>query len=76
MQLQNLSLTCIQKNKALLSATSILPRSLRAYNTTASSENFYRLYGFWQVSRQIWTIFSVQKRFQLLGSKSQGIQGR
>ena len=36
MQLQNHSLTFIDKNKSLLSATSILPRSPMAYNTTAS----------------------------------------
>ena len=36
MQLQNQCLTCIHKNKSLLSATSILSRSPMAYNTTAS----------------------------------------
>ena len=36
MQLQNHSLAFIHKNKALLSATSILSRSPMAYNTTAS----------------------------------------
>ena len=35
-QLQNHSLSFIHKNKSLLSATSILSRSLMAYNTTAS----------------------------------------
>ena len=28
------------------------------------------------MSRQIWTIFKVQKRFQLLGCKTQSIQER
>ena len=36
MQLENHSLTFIHKNKSLLSATGILSRSPRAYNTTAS----------------------------------------
>ena len=36
--------------------------------------NLYRLCGFWQMSRQIWTIFLVEKRFQLLGCKTQSIQ--
>ena len=36
MQLQNHSLTFIHKNKSLLSATTILTRSPKAYNTTAS----------------------------------------
>ena len=36
MQLQNLSLTSIHKNKSLLSVTSILSRSPMAYNTTDS----------------------------------------
>ena len=36
MQLQNHSLTFIHKNKSLLSATSFLSRSPKAYNTTAS----------------------------------------
>ena len=36
MQLKNLSLTFIHKNKSLLSATSIPSRSPMAYNTTAS----------------------------------------
>ena len=36
MRLQNLSLTSIHKNKSLLSATSILSHSAKAYNTTAS----------------------------------------
>ena len=35
-QLQNQSLTFFHKNKSLLSATSVLSRSSRAYNTTAS----------------------------------------
>ena len=34
MQIQNLSLTFILKNKSLLTATSILSRSPMAYNTT------------------------------------------
>ena len=38
--------------------------------------NLYRLIGVWQISRQIWTIFLVQKRFQLLGCKFQSIQER
>ena len=36
MQLQNHSFTSIHKNKSLRSATSILSRALKAYNTTAS----------------------------------------
>ena len=36
MQLQNHSLTSIHKNKSLLSATSIISCSSKAYNTTAS----------------------------------------
>ena len=36
MQLQNLSSAFIHKNKSLLSATSLLSRSLMAYNTTAT----------------------------------------
>ena len=38
MQLQNLSSAFIHKNKSLLSATSLLSRSLMAYNTTATLE--------------------------------------
>ena len=38
--------------------------------------NLYQLCGLWQMSRQIWTIFTVQKRFQLLGCKTQSIQER
>ena len=38
--------------------------------------NLYRLCGLWPMSRQIWTIFLVQKRFQLLGCKTQSIQER
>ena len=38
--------------------------------------NVYRLCGLWEMSRQIWTIFMVQKRFQLLGYKTQNLQER
>ena len=38
MQLQNHSSTFFHKNKSILSATSVLPRSPMVYNTTASSE--------------------------------------
>ena len=38
--------------------------------------NFYRLCGLWQMSRQIWTIFLVIKRFQLIECKTQGIHER
>ena len=38
MQLQNHSSTFFHKNKSILSATSVLPRSPMAYNTTASSD--------------------------------------
>ena len=36
----------------------------------------YGLCGLRQLSRQIWTVFLVQKRFQLLGCKTQNIQER
>ena len=36
--------------------------------------NLYGLCGLWQMSRQIWTIFLVQKRFQTLGCKAQSFQ--
>ena len=38
--------------------------------------NMYRLCGLWQISRQIWMIFVVQKRFQLLGCQTQSIHER
>ena len=38
--------------------------------------NLYLLCELWYMSRQIWTIFWVQKRFQLLGCKTQSIQER
>ena len=36
--------------------------------------NVYRLCGLWQMSRQIWTIFLVQKRFRLLRRETQSFQ--
>ena len=63
-QLQNNSITFIHTNKSLLSATSFLSRLPKVYNTTVSLDKLT-----WQLSRQIWTIFLVQKWFQLLGCK-------
>ena len=42
MQLENFSLTLINKNNSLFSATSVLPRSPLAYNTTASLNKLTR----------------------------------
>ena len=50
-----------------------------AISFTHASQNYcffgqiilYRLCGLWQMPRQTWTIFWFQKRFQLLGCKTQ-----
>ena len=52
MQLQNLSLVFIPKNKSLLSATSVLSRSSLAHNTTASLDKL--------ILRNMWTLANAK----------------
>ena len=76
-QFLNHFLAFFHKNKSLPSATSILYGSSVAYNTTASLDKLActtDYVDFLQMSRHIWTIFLVQKRFQLLGCKPESIQ--
>ena len=70
MQIQNHSLAFIHKNKSLLSPNSIPSRSRMAQHYCFLGQaNFNRLCGLWEVSRQIWRNFLVQKRLPLLGSQ-------
>ena len=55
-----------------------LSRSVMTYDTTVSLDNltFTNYVNFWQMPRQIWTVFLVKKGFQLLGCKIQSFQER
>ena len=64
LQLKKQSSTFIHEKYSLFSATSIISRSLKAYNTAASLGELtctnYRLRDLWQMPRYIWTIFYIQ----------------
>ena len=50
-------------------------RGLQHYSVLGQT-SLHRLCGLWQVSKQIWTFFLVQKGFQLLGCKTKCVQER
>ena len=76
---QDHSFTFFHRNKkTLLSATSILSRSPMAYNTTASLDKLTctDYVDFGKCQDRFRRFFFGQKRFQLLGCKTQSIQER
>ena len=76
-QLQNHSLVFRQKKITSFSNqhSTLITQGLKHYSFLERA-NLYQLCRLWQMSRQIWTILLVQKRFQLLGRETQNIQER
>ena len=56
----SLEIICSSFHFSLLQTTKMNLKSLQLYSNFGKT-NFHRLCGFWQVSREIWTIFLDQK---------------